>query len=101
VKIDWAPFAIQDRVAIFDYIEADNPRSAVSIDERIRTQVETLAHFSEIGRAGRVAGTRELVISSTPYIAVYRIVADTVRILRILHGARQWPDEFPDQPDPG
>ena len=52
-----------------------------------------------MGRAGRVKGTRELVISKTPYIAVYRIIAEAIVVLRILHGAQQWPDEFPDQPD--
>ena len=47
-----------------------------------------------MGRPGRIEGTRELVISRTPYIAAYRIAGDTVRILRLLHGAQQWPDEY-------
>ncbi|TJV25813.1 MAG: type II toxin-antitoxin system mRNA interferase toxin, RelE/StbE family, partial [Mesorhizobium sp.] len=45
-------------------------------------------------RPGRIAGTRELVVARTPYIAAYAVVADTVRILRILHGAQMWPDEI-------
>jgi plasmid stabilization system protein ParE len=52
-----------------------------------------------MGRPGRIEGTRELVISRTPYIAAYRIVGNTVRILRVLHGAQQWPDEMPEKPD--
>jgi toxin ParE1/3/4 len=97
--LEWSAFARADRKAIFDYIEEDNPRAAISVDERIRTRVEGLAQFPEMGRAGRIEGTRELVISSTPYIAAYRIIGDTVRILRVLHGAQHWPDELPEEPE--
>lgn len=87
-----------DRDAIFDYIEADSPRAAVTVDERIREQSERLAQFPESGRPGRVEGTRELVIPRTPYIAAYRIAGDTVRILRVLHGAQQWPEDMSEGP---
>ena len=94
--LEWSDFALAAREAIFDYIEADSPRAAVSVDDRIQACVEKLARFPEMGRPGRIEGTRELVISRTPYIAAYRIADDTVRILRVLHGAQQWPDELPD-----
>jgi len=93
--LKWSAFAFADREAIFDYIEADNPKAAVAVDDRIESCVEGLAVFPEMGRKGRVEGTRELVISRTPYIAAYRISGETVVILRILHGARRWPDEMP------
>ena len=83
-----------DREAIFDYIEADSPRVAVRIDDRIEAQVDHLIDTPEIGRPGRIAGTRELVVQRTPYIATYRIDDDVVRILRVLHGAQQWPEEM-------
>jgi toxin ParE1/3/4 len=38
-----------------------------------------------------------LVIHRTPHIAAYRIAGNTVRILRILHGARQWPDDMAEE----
>jgi len=56
--------------------------------------VEQLSDFPEIGRPGRVAGTRELVIQSTPYIVAYRLRGRSVRILALLHGARRWPTRF-------
>src|SRR5271166_464816 len=96
--IEWSVFALADRDAIFDYIEADSPRAATSVDDRIKECVENLARFPEMGRPGRVEGTRELVVPHTPYIAVYRIAGDTVRILRLLHGAQQWPDDMPGYP---
>ncbi|TXC85522.1 type II toxin-antitoxin system RelE/ParE family toxin [Paraburkholderia azotifigens] len=93
MRLEWSVFALEDRDGIFDYIEEDSPRAAVVVDDRIRTQVRQLLQFPETGRPGRVEGTRELVISRTPYIAAYRITGDTVRIL---HGAQQWPDEMSD-----
>ena len=97
-RLEWSALAMSDRAAIFDYIEGDSPRAAIVVDERIRTQVEALAKFPESGRPGRIEGTRELVVQRTPYIAAYRIVGDTVRILRVLHGAQRWPDEINEEP---
>ncbi|MCX4151760.1 MULTISPECIES: type II toxin-antitoxin system RelE/ParE family toxin [Paraburkholderia] len=96
MRLEWSAFAIEDRDAIFDYIEEDSPHAAVVVDDRIRVQVKQLLQFPDTGRPGRVEGTRELVISRTPYIAAYRIAGDTVRILRVLHGAQLWPDEMMD-----
>jgi len=91
MPLEWSRFARADREAIFDYIEADSPRAAVAVDDRIRQQVEELIKFPAIGRPGRIHGTRELIIQRTPYIAVYRVAGKTVRILRVLHGAQMWP----------
>lgn len=96
MKLEWSPFALEDRNRIFDYIEQDNPRAAVAVDDRIREQAGLLAKLPESGRPGRIEGTRELVIGGTPYIAAYCILSDTVRILRVLHGAQHWPEELPN-----
>jgi len=53
---------MDDRERIFDFIEQDDPRAAIAVDERIATQVLVLLQFSEGGRPGRVEGTRELVV---------------------------------------
>ena len=80
---------------IYERIAADNPAAAPRVVARIRTAVERLREFPAIGRPGRVGGTRELVISGTPYIVPYRVKGDTVQIITILHGAQRWPDRFP------
>ncbi|OGR00349.1 MAG: addiction module toxin RelE [Deltaproteobacteria bacterium RIFOXYD12_FULL_55_16] len=94
MKLEWSRLAIEDRDKIFDFIEQDDPRAAVSVDERIKEQTEMLIRFPECGRTGRVEGTRELVISRTPYIVAYRVLDETIRILRLLHGAQLWPDDI-------
>jgi toxin ParE1/3/4 len=96
MRLEWSACALADRIAIFDYIEADSPQAAIAVDERIREQVEVLARFPQSGRKGRVERTRELVISRTPYIVAYRVTGNTVRVLRVLHGSRRWPDEMSD-----
>jgi toxin ParE1/3/4 len=91
LKVEWSARAVAERDAIFDFAEAENPRAAELIDGRIAEQVQLLGRFPQLGRLGRVAGTRELVISETPFVVVYAILADRLRVLRVLHGAQRWP----------
>jgi addiction module RelE/StbE family toxin len=95
VKLTWSAFALSDRDAIFTYIEADNPSAAIMVDERIMAATRRLVDFPASGRVGRIAGTRELVINGTPYIAAYAVTETAVRVLRVLHGAQEWPETLP------
>ena len=94
MKLAWSRLALFDRDRIFSYIEAENPRAAIHVDERIATACRRPLEFPERGRLGRVDGTRELVISRTPYVAAYLVNGEVIRILRVLHGAQMWPEEF-------
>jgi len=96
VKLVWTAYALADRREIFSFIEADDPRAAVMVDERIENAMWRLIDFPESGRIGRIDGTRELVVAQTSYVAAYQISDKAVRILRVIHGARIWPDEIPD-----
>jgi addiction module RelE/StbE family toxin len=93
VKLEWSHFALSDREVIFDYIEAESPRSAVMVDEAIEATADQLIDFPETGRSGRMPGTRELVVTGLPYVIVYRVMGEIVRILRVLHMAQQWPED--------
>lgn len=92
--LEWLPTALRDFDGIIDYIAGDNPVAAVEQGDEIEQQVANLPHHLKLGRSGRVKGTRELIIARTPYIAVYRVKKDRILILRILHGAMQWPASF-------
>ncbi len=94
MRLVWTQHALADRDAIFKYIEAENPRAAVNVDDQIVAAVRQLLDFPESGRPGRVVGTRELVVPRSPFIAAYIVTADKVRILRVLHGAQVWPDDI-------
>jgi toxin ParE1/3/4 len=94
LTIEWTVFAMIDREDIFDTIAADSKRNAVAVDDRIESQVDLLIDTPEIGRLGRISGTRELVIQRAPYIVAYKIEEEAIVILRVLHGARQWPSSL-------
>jgi toxin ParE1/3/4 len=64
---------------------------AITQGDRIAEQIDILQQHPQIGRPGRKQGTRELVISRTPFIVVYRIKAKRIELLRVLHGSQQWP----------
>ena len=89
-RLRWTAEAVQDREAIWDYISGDDVDAAISIDEMISVKAARLSEHPEMGRIGRVAGTRELVISGT-YILIYHLERDVIRVLRVLHAARRWP----------
>jgi toxin ParE1/3/4 len=91
VKVVWLRRAAENFDAEKAYISQFNPTAAQRIAARIIAAVQLLEHHPEIGRPGRVEGTRELVVSRTRYIVPYRIVGDRVEILRVMHSSRKWP----------
>lgn len=86
------PQALSDFEEIVDYIAEDNLVAAIEQGNEIEIQVAGLLSNRHQGRPGRVKGTRELVIVRTPYIAAYRVKKESIQILRVLHGARLWPE---------
>jgi len=89
-ELFWTPEAKRDRNEIYDYIEADNPAAALALDELFSKNAGHLLEHPGLGRIGRVKGTRELVVHPN-YILIYDLIGDWVRVLRVLHAARQWP----------
>lgn len=94
MRIKWHRRARQDLRALRAYIAEDNPQATAQVAARILQVVARLPSHVGLGRPGRILGTRELVITGTPYLVPYRVVGDVIVILRVLHGARQWPDRF-------
>ena len=94
MEIIWRRAALNDLEALHEFIAEDNPEAAQRVAAAIGAAVHPLAEHPNLGRAGRVGGTRELVLSSLPYIIVYRIVAEQVRILSVMHTSRQWLRRF-------
>jgi len=90
VRLFWTPEALDDRRVIYDYIEANNPSTALALDELLSEKANRLVDHPGLGRPGRVTGTHELVAHQN-YILIYDTAGDLVRVLRVLHAARQWP----------
>ena len=69
----------------------DDPFPAWRVYQEVLERAEILDD-PPLGRPGRVAGTREFVVTGTPFILVYQAQGGDVRILRVLHGAQRWPE---------
>jgi len=94
MKVVWGRRARRDLYKLISYIAEESLQAAELVSNRIDDATHFLAVMPGSGRPGRVAGTRELVISRTPYILVYRIKSNSVRIIRVYHAARRWPTRF-------
>jgi len=92
-EIIWSTRAVREHRNIVEGLEEVNPAAARRIDAAILSRVAQLQGMARIGRPGRVEGTRELVVSRTPYVAIYDYAQDKDRaeILRVIHQARRWP----------
>jgi addiction module RelE/StbE family toxin len=96
VKLVWARPAHADRKKIREYIAQHAPAAALALDELFSEKAGLLLDHPDLGRTGRVPGTRELVAHRN-YILVYDTADDVVRVLRVLrvlHAARQWPPRY-------
>ena len=94
MKIIWSPEACADLDRIFDHLLAQQPSLAAGILDRIEERLEALRDHPGLGRPGRVAGTRELVVSGLPYLIPYRVSSGRIEIVRVFHAARLWPESF-------
>ena len=95
--VAWSAAARADRFDQLEHIAVENARAAIELDAAIEHHSSMLADHPDMGRAGRVKGTRELVLARTPFVAVYRVQPrlKRVEILRMVHGRQQWPPVTP------
>ncbi|MFI5088676.1 MAG: type II toxin-antitoxin system RelE/ParE family toxin [Terriglobales bacterium] len=91
LRVRWLRTALANLEAHAQYIARDNPAAARRVVAAIERAVAQVADYPALGRPGRVEGTRELVVHGTPYIVPYRVLGQTVQILRVFHAARKWP----------
>ena len=91
MRIVWLRAAERNLEEQLEYIGERNPPAADRLADKIATTVARLADHPHRGRPGRVVGTRELAVPGTPYIVVYTVGRDHVRIHRVLHSAQRWP----------
>ena len=93
--IEWTEQATRQLDQAHDYIALSNSEEVADrIAQQIVSSVQQLAAFPMSGRAGRVPGTRELVIPNAPFIAAYTIEKARIVILAVYHGAQRWPETF-------
>ena len=77
-------------VSVGEFIEQDNPDAAQTLFDEVREKAAQAIQHPLLYKAGRVRGTREIVVRSN-YILVYRIAGDVLNVVRVLHARQQWP----------
>lgn len=90
LRIVWLPVAERNLNDQLAYIDERNARAGADMAGMVATAVGHLADFPQIGRSGRIDGTREIVVTGTPYVIAYLVEPDTVVILRVLHSSQRW-----------
>ncbi len=94
MKVIWSRRAIQHLVSLRKFIAKDSEQNAAMVAKRILEAIDLLQAQPDMGRPGRVLGTRELVIPDTPYLVPYRVRGDRLELIAVIHGHRRWPTKF-------
>jgi toxin ParE1/3/4 len=94
VTIVWSPRAIEHLSHLRAFIARDNPKAASRMARALLEAVERLAELPNLGRPGRVAGTRERVVPGTPYVIAYRLRSDRLEVIAVFHGRQKWPNRL-------
>ena len=87
----WTREAIQDRRKTRDHVATDDPAAALALDARVAEKARRLIHHPDMGRPGRVSGTRDLIVHRS-YVLIYEVEGGAVRILRLLTYGANGPD---------
>ncbi len=91
MQLRWTEEAADDLERIADYLLNHTPDRAPELVRAVYDAPSALLTFPNRGRLGKKEGTRELVLSPLPYIVVYTVLGDAIFVVRILHGAQNWP----------
>jgi len=91
MNVVWSPRAIRHLQHLRDYIARDSEQNVAVVAGRMLKAVDLLQDHPDMGRPGRVLGTRELVIPDTPYIIPYRVKSDRLELIAVFHGRQKWP----------
>lgn len=92
MKARWTRRALGQFNHAQNYIAQESPAAARMIAGRVLDAVDLLLSQPTIGRVGRIEGTREWPVKQTPYLLAYRVEADTIQILAVIHSKQRWPD---------
>lgn len=94
MRVRWLRKALRNLDAEASYIATDDPVAARKVVARVLEAVAGLENHPGVGRPGRVAGTRELIVRHTRYIVPYRVRSETIEILRVFHASRRLPPRW-------
>ena len=96
MQVEWLRRALRNLEQEAAHMARDNPWAAAALVAEADESTRLLTRHPDMGRPGRVPGTRELVLPHFPYILPYRVRVQRVEMLRLFHALRKWPHGFGD-----
>lgn len=93
MKLSWTRQAIGDLTEAREFIAMDDPAAARRLADRLVAAADSLLRTPEVGKAGRIEGTRELVVPKTRFLLIYRVWSEQVEIIHVYHARRDWPPD--------
>jgi toxin ParE1/3/4 len=91
LELVWSPLARRRLEQIHDYVAKDKPEAGKRLGARIVALVELLKDHPYLSRIAPEPRVRELVIGGTPYIVLYRVRGEQIRINTIWQGTQEKP----------
>jgi toxin ParE1/3/4 len=90
VTVVSSPRAIDHLAPLRVYMARENPDAAARTARALLAAVDRLAALPNLGRPGRVAGTREVVVPGARYVMPYRVRGERLEIIAVFHGRQRW-----------
>jgi addiction module RelE/StbE family toxin len=90
LNLIWRESALDALDEIAGYIAARDQIAADRLQSLFESSAERIAEHPFMHRPGRISGTREAIVHPN-YILVYRVTAEAVEILNVLHARQQYP----------
>jgi addiction module RelE/StbE family toxin len=95
VLINWSQSSRQDILEVLAYFTSiEEDATGKNIVSTIIGSTDRLLSYPLSGKPGRSAETREIVVKKIPYVIIYKINADRIEILRVLHTSRLFPESM-------
>ncbi len=94
MRVKWLRTALRNLDEAAEWIARDNPVAAAGFVIAVQETVDRLATYPAMGKAGRVAGVREMPVRGYPYLIPYRVVGEELQVLRVFHVRQQRPGEW-------
>lgn len=95
LPIEWTESSWKDLDGVTDYLRGEGVPFE-DVEEYIKRIFKAPEHLSTLpgaGKPGKMPNTREWLVMDTPYALIYRVKGNTVQILRVMHGSRQFPEQ--------
>jgi toxin ParE1/3/4 len=89
MRLRWTPNAVEDLESIYAYLSKHRPIWAQSTIRLLYDAARSLRTMPDRGRAGKIAGTKELVLDRIPYLVIYQVTGQVVELIHIVHTSQE------------